>query len=324
MLSLLLGISLAFLNYHGHNKINDKRKRNKHFWETIMDVKMIKNGFLEHRLGSWKEFSDLIENKEFSWPTLIYRGQANADWKVESTLDRLERLFPTTTYSVDGKSERFDRPPVWRELQLQRFKELCRGRLGTNPPLEKDEDEWWALAQHHGLATPMLDWTYSPFVALFFAFENEKFACGDKWSEPKERAVFALCYHLIDDNAKENEETPKPFSPRSYASYRLINQGGLFLKMPTGKDIATYVSSHFTEDTYSEEPTGNRHARPILQKIIIPNKERKECLWFLNKMNINRASLFPDIDGAAKHTNNLWEIDFDSAIGNIPNDLKSN
>ena len=34
-------------------------------------------------------------------------------------------------------------------------------------------------------------------------------------------------------------------------------------------------------------------------------------------MNINRASLFPDLDGGARYVNDLWEVNFDKAIGHI-------
>ena len=157
-----------------------------------MKISKIEQGVVQYELESWQEFLPLITETLSNAPALIYRGQANSDWKVESTLDRLERRFPTKTYCIQGKPQREDFPPAARETHLRAFKETARGKRGLNPP-DLDEDEWWALAQHHGLATPMLDWTYSPFVALFFAFECDR--CLDpsgQWVEPANRAVFAV------------------------------------------------------------------------------------------------------------------------------------
>jgi len=83
--------------------------------------------------------------------------------------------------------------------------------------------------------------------------------------------------------------------------------------MPKNGEIEEYVRSHFTEDDSCE----HSHARPVLIKIHIRNEGRKDCLKMLNKMNINRMSLFPDADGAATFINNLWDIDFDTSLGYI-------
>ncbi len=97
----------------------------------------------------------------------------------------------------------------------------------------------------------------------------------------------------------------------------MINQAGLFLRMPPKTDLEGYVRKHFHGETEPEDP----HPRAILLKIIIPGSDRTGCLKLLNKMNINRMSLFPDLDGAAHYVNSLWEIDFDTSIGYIADHL---
>lgn len=281
-----------------------------------MDEKKIKNGILVRKLSAWTDFIDFVRDPKESWSTLIYRGQANATWKVTSTLDRLEKKFSTTPNLERDDWDYFKCPRVDRKRQLERFKEMARGRLASQIP-NAEEDEWWALAQHHGMATPMLDWTYSPFVALYFAFDEEK--CSQR--APHERAVFALAHHLIP--AEETHQAhPKPFAPSWPGNYRLTSQGGLFLKMPKGKHLEAYVKKQFKGDTYERPQAGGRgnlHPKMILEKFIIPNrkKDRFECLRFLDYMNINRTSLFPDLDGAAQYVNDLWEVNWDKAIGYV-------
>ncbi|UCG12214.1 MAG: FRG domain-containing protein [Deltaproteobacteria bacterium] len=287
------------------------------------NIRKIRNGILEHDLESWWDFVEFVRKPDFSCGTLIYRGHANTEWKVTSTLDRLEERFPTKENVGGTNPPHFECPPVSRDLQLVRFKEIARGRFPFegSAPSGDEKDEWWALAQHHGLATPLLDWTYSPFIALFFAFEIKECECANGWGEPEKRAVFALAHHLITEHDGENDKAaPKPLSPSGHAHYRLVNQGGLFLIMPSQTDLETYMIEHFQKDTYiSPEASGkgNLHPRRILEKFTIPNEDRLGCLRFLDHMNINRASLFPDLDGAARYVNALWEVNFDKAIGYI-------
>jgi hypothetical protein len=302
-------------------------------------VKDVKNGMLVHTFDSWEEFVEFVKNPDDSWPTLIYRGQANPDWKVESTLDRMEKHWFPKPCLGDGATTSFNRPRVERSTQLKRFKEMARGKINTY--ISPNEDEWWGLAQHHGLATPLLDWTYSPLVAMFFAFEDEKCECNGKLEIPDNRAVFALAHHLLPEETRDQRtketKVPRAFSPSEHASYRLTNQGGLFLRMPDPKytqdnsgklkvkhiDLESYIQENCKHDTYqepSDDGSGNTDPNRILQKFIISGKDRVNCLRFLDYANINRASLFPDLDGAARYVNDLWEVNFDKAVGHIIED----
>jgi hypothetical protein len=266
----------------------------------------VTNGIGEIRLSSWEYFSDFIAKEMASYKEYIYRGQRCRKWKLEPTLDRM--LRKKTTKNFD------------RNSHLENFKLASRGRRGNNPP-NLDENDWWALGQHHGLATPVLDWTESPFVAAYFAFLNE----GSK-SSKEDRIVWAICKGSIKDKSldlkldyekdikKEFKDDPiaeanakakrapivELFSPPSNENPRLVNQRGLFTRAPDEVDLETWVKENF------EGVSGHY----ILIKIVFPNEGRKDFLQYLNRMNINHLTLFPDLTGASTFCN------FDLSIEN--------
>ncbi len=281
-----------------------------------MQDTQVQRGVVVRELSSWTAFCEDIEQRHSDCPALIYRGQAHAEWKVESTLDRYERRFPLTRNRQGHAPPTFDVPPVSRETHLAAFRQAARGKLREDF-LGASDEEWWALAQHHGLATPMLDWTLSPYIALFFAFEEEWALHNEQWTKPTKRAVFAVSSSCVAEEDEPNKPAPRPFAPRNLASYRLMNQAGLFLLMPRGTDLESYVKNAFAGELngMAAQP------RIILEKFTMPSDGREACLKSLNKMNINRMSLFPDLDGAARYINALWEIDFDTSLGHIRGDL---
>lgn len=235
-----------------------------------------KDGIMEIHLPKWELFFDLVHELLKDFQQFVYRGQRVADWKLESSLDRLERQV--------GRS-------VDRSRHLMDFQWAARGRRGPNPPKPMDENDWWALGQHYQLATPLLDWTESPFVAAYFAFQKES-------TQGEPRAVFALnrLYVGLRSVALENEgKAPMAVTihrPWSDEDPRVISQRGLFTKLPERFDLESWVRKFPLE-----------YKDPALIKVTIPNAEREDCLRDLNCMNINHLTLFPDLSGVALYCN---------------------
>jgi len=275
----------------------------------------VREGVRDVPLRSWEDFADYIRDEHRLCRALIYRGQADAAWPVLSRLDRHARKYPTKRVPVGNTVQVIPGPPATSAEHLRAFQQAALGKRGPNPP-ELTEDEWWALAQHHGLATPMLDWTLAPFVALFFAFEDARVpARTGRPKAPRRRAVWTLSMSCIESGQGDEDVAPRVYGPMKDLTPRLANQSGVFLRMPHGLELERYVRNRFAEENTAIQ---GDVAGATLERITMPDRGRVECLQLLNKMNINRATLFPDLDGAAHYVNALWALDFDTALGHLP------
>lgn len=262
-------------------------------WEQTSSA----DGIITFRLLGWDRYSDFLEATVFKAPPskhrYIWRGQRRSSWSLSSSLDRLfDKLYLLGTPLSELERRSAD--------HLEAFKYATRGRRGHNPAL-LSENEWWALGQHFGLATPLLDWTRSPFAAAYFAFE-------ELTSDPTPyRAVYALDQDAVNQKNQELSDGPsfehgRPpvlefIDPMSDENLRLVSQDGLFTRAPIGTPIERWVAQAF-------EGSADR----VLLRIMIPDSDRIACLRGLNRMNISHLSLFPDLSGASRATNLKLEL----------------
>jgi hypothetical protein len=260
------------------------------------------SGVLTAGLKSWDEFGTeiarLLDLGDFIW-----RGQRH-DWSLISKFDRIVKAN--------------------RDKILERHKDAfllaIRGRRGSNPPPLTTDEEKWSLGQHYGLPTPLLDWTQSPFVAAYFAFRKKTEQVPEspdeipQANEAQERALSRFVYGLSEDVVRwgpaKDEESP-PYGhfvefvgTLSDENARLLSQRGFFTKsLSPETPIEQTVRRCYAADTEKGI------SRIILVKIKIPDTERDKCLRNLNTMNINHATLFPDLTGAAEYCSMKLEIE---------------
>jgi hypothetical protein len=154
---------------------------------------------------------------------------------------------------------------------FRRFKERAIPYLGFNPRTDWD---WLAIAQHHGLPTRLLDWTRNPLCALYFAVEHET---------KSDSAIYVLKGYPV----LSTQRHPDPFEYEEVGKFvpdrinaRLNAQLGVFTIHPDPEQAFTSKN---------------------IEKLIIPNKARGRLKKMLDTYGINRATLFPDLDGLAVH-----------------------
>lgn len=244
------------------------------------------------RIASWRKLPDLLEAPFFnrSKAQLIYRGHRRYDWPLTPSLGRFD---PRNIITADVA-----------DAQLRLFRRAVRGRVSDRTLVEEaEEHELWSVGQHHGLMTPLLDWTYSPYVALFFAFEREDRRHGEL--DNPYRALYVLNKTHVE--AEDRCPDVSVLEPRKDDHGRLVNQAGLFTYSAYGNTLENFLIESLRDEVLgdvSEEEEAGELAKYIC-KIYIPNEERAECLRHLRMMNVHHASLFPDLLGAAQYCNVL-------------------
>lgn len=153
-----------------------------------------------------------------------------------------------------------------------------------------------ALAQHYGLSTRLLDWTYDFKVALYFATSSlldKKDLSGDIeiWTLDIDRVQ----EYLIDKM--------KIIRPRYQDNSNMRAQQGLFTLWPVEYDETKKVIVNKTSLDcliVSEAMKQNLPHIPILFRVTLPKTEAKEIFEYLNDHGYNASKIYPGYTGVIK------------------------
>jgi len=201
----------------------------------------------------------------------IFRGQGSADWPLKATFDR--------NYS---NQQAGSRDALAKELIREFYEECARYSAWR---YDVDDHRVLAMAQHNGLPTRLLDWSFSPYVAAYFAFAWFLF------EKPTDRkgnvAIWVLNRDVVQEKAPEGQL--QIISIQDHENNRLGNQFGVFTLLKTNESsLEAYLAS-------SALKLG--HA---LVKLEIPRSECRPALQDLILMGIHHGTIFPGREGIAQ------------------------
>ncbi len=238
-------------------------------------------------IETWDEFDNIIQEMVFrNW---IFRGHSDSQWLLQTSLYRLFEDLESIIKSSRGKGRDFAKDSHENAI-LKQFQTNAHIYL-HHLPKEDDKAEWFAIMEHYGAPTRLLDMTFSPHIACFFAlekghndacifaFNHREFTMADENELGKEYKLT-----LFKKSKKGRDSFFIPYEPKQ-SNERLKAQKGLFL----------IPSNNY--ETFDDILSEYHCCKEACIKIIIPNTLRLEGLKRLHKMNIASDVLFPGIDG---------------------------
>jgi hypothetical protein len=304
----------------------------------------------EEVLKKWDAIYCCYLNLSSSNRQWIFRGHDSSRLHLQTTLeraivrfgledklpDRCDKEYEKKLYDLSRNVLRRGLParkgrrrPISIEgALLRKFKRQCY-LYTIDPPDDDSTMEWFALMRHYGAPTRLLDWTYSFFVALFFAMENAEgeaaiWALNTDWLRDRVRNLIPNKLRALDKDPHVGKATfIKVFLKEPQLAVYAINpyrrnerlsiQQGVFL-CPGRIDVP------FEDNLVPILNEADAKGQFFKFRINVDVPERREILKHLQRMNIFKAALFPGLEGFAQSL--TTSLAFPDALASEPEWLK--
>ena len=224
-------------------------------------------------MKKYKEYVATLEGHRF-----LFRGQ-NQPWRLRTSFHRAGR----------ADLHRFmneDIPALYRHLS-------ARTKHVFDLTVADENGAFYNLIQHHGYPTPLLDWTYSPYVAAFFAFREIS----------NSRAALAATDDHVRILVLDQAGWRADFNQVLMIAPAILHVSiGEFLAIENERLIPQQAASTVTsaDDIEAYIQSKEIDGKKYLSAIDLPVSQRRHVVQELGYMGITAGSLFPGLDGACE------------------------
>lgn len=229
---------------------------------------------------TWKQYKEIVSDQIETQGDFIYRGQSEAGWTLISSLMRSDLVWSREDFKT------------YFNFVLPQVKEKIQAWEGRDWDLSNQFGlaEFVAYLQHNGFPTPLLDWTYSPYIAAYFAFE------GINHFDPKTEHAAIYCFNqnAWSDKYKQEYDIAHDtdhvsiLRPRMVGNHKLSLQQGCFT-FSNVQDVELHIRAH-----------EKRANETYLSKYILRVSERPKVITELSLMGVSAVQLMPSVESVCK------------------------
>lgn len=247
-----------------------------------------------------KTMDDLTRELNALPNNYVFRGQSDASWGLQSTLERTLGAKWSAKYA-----RKFE------DYSLDSFKSKYHIYSGSEH-IPRSKLSWLSVMQHYGVPTRLIDFTTSPYVALYFALEAYDPLSGRDFS------IYCLDYSGVMERSIEyikcrdrlfNETRFSMQGRQDYVFEEVVDRYAydiawitepIELNARIDRQAGTFLISGNLEKTIDSVITSSIYESCDLRRFVVPAALYEGVYVALRKMNINSKSIYGDLSGLAK------------------------